>query len=75
MKIFEPYQVFMHNFCIKMSKYSLVIYCLQEKLTHFGLEVSVEYIISSLYVLNCFEYFLINVLGQMSQKDQTRRFF
>ena len=65
----------MHNFCIKMSKYSHVTYCLQEKLKQLNLAVSVEYVISSLYVLNCFEYFLINILGQMSQKDQTRNFF
>ena len=58
-----------------MSKYSHVINCLQEKLTHFNLAVSVEYVISSLYVLNCFEYFLINILGQMSQKDQARNVF
>ena len=58
-----------------MSKYSHVIYGLQEKLTQFNLAVSVEYVISSPYVLNCFEYFLINILGQMYQKDQARNVF
>ena len=31
----------MHNFCVKMSGYFQIRYCLQEALTHFGLEVSV----------------------------------
>ena len=34
----------MHNFCVKLSEYSLIIYCLQENLTHFGVEVSVVYV-------------------------------
>ena len=51
-------------FFVKMSKYSQIIYCLQEKSTHFSLEVSVVYIRSSLYVLKCFRYFLIYILQQ-----------
>ena len=31
-------------FCVKMSGYSQIICCLQEKSTHFGLEVSVVYV-------------------------------
>ena len=33
----------MHNFCTKMSRYSHCIYFLQEKPTHFGLEILVVY--------------------------------
>ena len=29
-----------------MSEYSQIIYCLQEKSTHFGLEVSVVYVLA-----------------------------
>ena len=44
-------------FWVKMSEYSQIIYCLQEKIAHFGLEVSVVYVILSLYVLNFFKKF------------------
>ena len=40
-KIFELYKIFMHNFCVEMSEYFQIRYCLQEALTHFCLEVSV----------------------------------
>ena len=40
LKIFKLYQVYMHNFRVKISRYSKIIYCLQEKTTHFGLDVS-----------------------------------
>ena len=63
----------MQNFCVKMSGYFQIIYCLQEKSTNFGLEVSVAYIVSSLYVQNCFKYFLLHILGQNVLKNQTRK--
>ena len=56
-----------------MSGYSQIRYCLQEKSTHFGLKVSVVYVISSLYVLNCFKCFLIYILGQNVLKNQRRK--
>ena len=59
-------------FCVKISEYSQIIYCLQEKSTYFGLEVSVVYVILSLYVLNlflCAEY----ILRQNVSKKQTRK--
>ena len=63
----------MHNFCEKMSKYSEIIYCLQKK-THFSLEVSIVYVISSIYVLNCFNYFLTYILRQnVSKKIETKK--
>ena len=43
----------------------------EKKLTNFGLEVSVAYVISSLYVLSYFKYFLIYILGSNVSKDQT----
>ena len=55
-------------------KYSQIIYCLQEKLTHFGLGVSVLYVIPNLYVLNCFKYFQIYILGKNVAKYKTRKF-
>ena len=42
-------------------------YCLQEKSTDFGLEVSVVYIISSLYVLNSFKYFGAKCLKKINK--------
>ena len=48
----------MHNFCDKMPDYSKIIHCLQEKATNFGLEVSVVYVVTSIYVLIWFKYFL-----------------
>ena len=33
----------MHSFCSKMARYSHYIYFLQEKSTHFGLEILVVY--------------------------------
>ena len=59
------------NFPVKMSEYFQIIYCLQEKSTHICLKVSVAYVISNLYVLNCFKHFLINTLGQNVPKNQT----
>ena len=56
-----------------MTKYCQIKYCLQEKSTRFGLEVSVVYVISSLYMLNCFKYFLIYILGQNVSKNETRK--
>ena len=56
----------MHNFRVKISRYSKIIYCLQEKSTHFGLDVSLIYVMSSLYELDCFKYFIIYILGQIS---------
>ena len=50
----------------------LYIAC-KKKSTNFGQEVSLVYVISSLYVLNCFKYFLIYVLGQNVSKSQTRK--
>ena len=44
-KVFELYQVYMHNVLWKMYEYSQIIYCLQEKSRHFGLEVSVGYVV------------------------------
>ena len=41
----------------QMSDYSQIIYGLLEEQTNFGLDLSVVYVISSLYVLNCFKYF------------------
>ena len=73
--IFELHQVFMYNFCVKLSEHSRIIYCLQEKSKHFDLEVPVKYVISSVYVLNCFKYFLIYILGQNSSNNQTRKTF
>ena len=55
-------------FCVKIFEYSQIIYWLQEKSTHFDLQVSV-----SLYVFYCFEYFLIYILGQNVSKNQTRK--
>ena len=57
-----------------MSGYSQTMYCLQEKSTHFGLEVSVIYVISRLYVLNCFKYFLIYILGRNVSKLDKKNF-
>ena len=57
-----------------MSECSQIIYCLQEKSTHFGLEVSVVYIILILYVLNCFKYFPIHAWDKMSQKIRKEKF-
>ena len=54
-----------------MSEYFQIIYCLQEKSTHIRLKVSVAYVISNLYVLNCFKHFLIDTLGQNFSKGQT----
>ena len=45
-----------------------IIYCLQEKSRLFGLEGSAVYIISSLYMLNCFKYFLVYVLRHIALK-------
>ena len=56
----------MHNFRVKISRYSKIIYCLQEKTTHFGLDVSLIYVMSSLYELDCFKYFIIYILEQIS---------
>ena len=56
----------------EMSKYSQIIYCFQKKLTHFCLEVSLVYVISSLYMLNSFKHFLIHNLGQNVSKYETR---
>ena len=49
-------------FCVKMPEYSQIIYCLQKKLTHFSLEISVVCVKSSLYKINCFKYLLIYFL-------------
>ena len=62
----------MHIFFVTMSGYSQIIYCMQEKLTHFDLELSIVYVTLSLYVLNCLKYFLIYILGQNSLKNQTK---
>ena len=45
-----------------MPEYCQIIYCLHEKLTHFSLEISVVYVKSSLYKINCFKYLLIYIL-------------
>ena len=57
-----------------MTECCQTIHCLQEKLTHFGLKVSVVYLISILYKLDSFKYFLIYVLRQMSQKIKQEKF-
>ena len=56
-----------------MSEYSQIIYCFQEESTHFGQEVSVVYVISSITVLNYFKCFLINILGENVSKNQMRK--
>ena len=56
-----------------MSGHSQILYCLQEKLTHFGLEVSVVYVILSLYVLIFFKSFLIYILTQSMSKNEARK--
>ena len=56
-----------------MSEHSQIIYCLQEKLTHFGQEVSVVYVVLSLYVLNFFKRFLIYILTQSMSKNEARK--
>ena len=60
----------MHNcFCQNVQIFPNYI----EKSTHFGLKVSVVYLISSLYVINCFKCFLIYISGQDVPKNQTRK--
>ena len=58
-----------------MFKYSKIIYCLQEKPAHVRMKVSVVYVILSLYMLNCFEYFLIYVFDQNVAKSRQKIFF
>ena len=58
-----------------MSGYFQIIYCLQEKSTHFGLEVSVVYIISSLYVRNCYKYFSNTCFGTKCPKKLEKKIF
>ena len=56
-------------FCVKMSEYSQIIYCLQEKSTNCGMKVvyvtsrimEIVYVISRIYVLNCFKSFHIYI--------------
>ena len=72
-KIFELYKYSCIIFCVKMSYYSHIIYCFQEKSTHFGLGISVVYLTSNLCMLNCFKYFLIYILRQNVYKNQTRK--
>ena len=43
--MFVLYQLFMHNLLRKMSRYYHILYSLKEKSTHFGLEVSVIYVV------------------------------
>ena len=52
----------------KCPNITQIIYCLQEKSRLFGLEGSAVYIISSLYVLNCFKYFLVYALRHIALK-------
>ena len=60
-------------FPVERSEYFQIIYCLQEKSTHIRLKVSVAYVISSLYVLNCLKYFLIDILEENVSKNKTGR--
>ena len=53
---------------VKMSEYSQIMYCLQEQSIQFGLKVSVVYVISSLYVLNCLKYFGTKRLKKIRQE-------
>ena len=73
-KIFELYQVFMHNFCVKIFEYSQIAYWLHKKSTHFVLEVSVVYVISSPYVLNCLKYFLMSFGTKCLRKSDKKNF-
>ena len=52
----------------KCPNITQIIYCLQEKSRLFGLEGSAVYIIPSLYVLNCFKYFLVYALRHIALK-------
>ena len=52
----------------KCPNITQIIYCLQEKSRLFGLEGSAVYIISSLYVLNYFKYFLVYALRHIALK-------
>ena len=47
---------------------------MQEKIRHFGLDVSLVYKILSLYVLICFEFFVIYILRQNVAQNQTKVF-
>ena len=58
-----------------MPEYSQIIYCLQKKLTHFSLEISVVCVKSSLYKINCFKYLLIYFFETNCLKNETRKKF
>ena len=62
----------MHIFFVTMSGYSQIIYCMQEKLTHFDLELSIVYVTLSLYVLNCLKYFLIYFGTKFTKKSDKK---
>ena len=61
--------------------YPYGIFLSLEVLSHFGPKLETRKIhkdfwtISSLYVLNCFKYFLIYVLGQNASKTSKKRFW
>ena len=60
----------MHNFFVLKYLDILKLYITyKKKSTHFGLEVSVVYVISSLYVLNCFKYFGTKRLKTSEKKN------
>ena len=64
MHIFLCQNVWLFPNCILLAK----------KATHFILEVSAVYVISSFYVINCFKYFLIYILGQCLKKTDKKKF-
>ena len=59
---------------IFVSKCLIIPKLLAKKATHFILEVSAVYVISSFYVINCFKYFLIYILGQCLKKTDKKKF-
>ena len=63
----------MYTFCVKMSVYFQIMNWLLEKLTYFGLEVSIVYVILSLYVINCFKYFLVYILEQNAWNKSNKK--